>query len=232
MQSADALLAQVPAEARQIIQTATSQPVPSGWHVWPLRRDRVGRSTLGWAAASLFGFALLIPAAIDTVPGNFRAGVGLAVFTAFILAILSVLAFGSLSLLWTDLSRYMQADRYLLVMTPTDYLLVEPRRVVHVPMDAVARVTLKGVNLSGLPPDEQARLGLPAASGREGISQWNRWSPGMRVRREPKRAPSLAFYDIRTQREVVVSTDDSYDAMSTLERVLSMYAHGDEFDVD
>ena len=230
MQSADALLAQLPAEARQIIQTATSQPAPAGWYVWPLRRDRVGRSALGWAAASLFSFALLIPVAIDTVPGNFRAGGGLAVFTALILAILGVVAFGSLSLLWTDLSRYMQADRYLLVMTPTDFLKVEPRRIIHVPMDAVAHVTLKGVDLSGLPPDEQARLrASPPPTPRSSGPAWSQWSLGLRVRREPRRAPSLAFFDTRAQREVIVSNDDSFDALSTLERVLSAYARGDEF---
>jgi hypothetical protein len=230
MQSADALLAQSP-EARQILDAATSQPAPAGWHVWPLRRDRVGRSVLGWAAASLFGFALFIPITLATVPGNFSAGVGLAIFTAFIEVMLGVVAFGSLSVLWTDLYRYLRADRYLLVMTPTDFLMVEPRRIVHVPMDAVAHVTLKGVDISGLPPDEQARLrGTPPPTpSRTRGPAWSTWGFGLRVRREPKRAPSLAFLDTRTRREVVVSTDDSFDVLSTLERVLSAYARGDEF---
>ncbi|HET9980769.1 MAG TPA: hypothetical protein VFQ32_10010, partial [Ktedonobacterales bacterium] len=39
--------------------------------------------------------------------------------------------------------------------------------------------------------------------------------------REPKRAPTLAFLDTRTNTEVVVATDDSFDDIPTLEQVIS-----------
>jgi hypothetical protein len=209
------------AEIQQIIATARSSPLPQGWFVWTLRRDQVRRAALGWALTAVFGFAVLVPILLTTVPGNFQSSAGLAAFTVILLVILGLVAFGGLSLMITDIMRLVRADQYLLIMTPTDYLKVEPGRVTHVPMGAVAYVTLKGVKVPNAAAADAARPNIPSAMGR-----LSPFGGGFGYRRELRRPASLAFLDTRTNREVVVGTDDAFDALPVLEEILDMYAGG------
>jgi hypothetical protein len=206
-------------ETEQIIATARTSPLPQGWFVWTLRRDQVRRAALGWALTGLFGFVLFIPIALSTVPSNFQAGAGLAAFTIILLFILGLVAFGGLLLMASDIMRLMRADQYLLIMTPTDYLKVEPGRVTHVPMTAVAYVTLKGVKIPNAPDAQPTQSAVPTFTARL-------FGTGAGYRREMRRPTSLAFLDTRTNREVIVGTDDSFDALPVLDEILDMYARG------
>jgi hypothetical protein len=203
-------------DTRRIVDTARSGSTPSGWFVWPLRRDQVRKMALGWAAASLLGFVLFVPVVLATIPSNFQKSSTLAVFTVLLIVIPGALAFGGLGLVIADLVRLARADQYLLIMTPDDYVKVEPGRTTRVPMRCVSFVTLKGVKR----PDEPERL-------RPGPQvQLSRVVMGDPFRR-PRGQPSLAFLDSCNDREVVVSQDNAFDELPVLEHVLLGYAKGE-----
>jgi hypothetical protein len=208
-------------DPQTIIETARSGNVPYQWNVWPLRRDRVRRSLLGWAALSLVGFALLIPAAISTIPSNFETSAFRADVTLLVLLIFAALAVGGLVFAVLDGLRLARADQYLLIMTPDDFVKVTPRGVIHVPMEHIAHVTLRGVKT----PQERF------AEERGGSNLVDRLSrmvgPGS-ARREPRSAPSLAFIDTRTNSEVVVATDNSFEDLIVLEQILSGHVFAKE----
>lgn len=204
-------------DPQQILATVRSGSCPASWSVWRLQRDFVARGAVEWAVGSVIGFGLLVPIFLTTVPANFQNGVG-AVFTSILLTVFGALAFGSLALLVSDLRRLARADQYLIVLTPGDYLKLEPGRTTHVPMQHIGFVTLKGVKA----PEQPGRADAQSQGGI--MRPWFGGRP-MR-RREPRRPPSLAFVDLRTNRTVVVSTDDSFGELSALEYALAARAGG------
>lgn len=205
-------------DAQTILENARSDRVPDSWNVWPLRVERVRRSALGWAASAVVGFALLIPVAIATIPYDFTHGVGLSVFAAVLLTLIGAMAIGSLSIAIYDIWRLRHASEYLLVITPDDYLRAEPgNKLTHVPIDDIAYVTMRGVKINtAYEPMQQADYSNLTAFKRVSRIAGNFYSP-----REPKRAPVLAFMDTRTNTEVVVATDHSFDDIATIEQVMS-----------
>lgn len=209
-------------EPQRILDVARSGERPREWFVWPLRREIVKRAIAGWAVTGIIGLLLFVPVALVTVPSNFQHGSGLAVFTIVLLVILGLIGFGGLALCAADILRLARANQYLLVMTPDDYVKQTPQRTIHVPMTAVAYVTLKGVKPPPNPDTERAvsqtLLMMRRYGGVMGI-------PGT-SRREFRRPPSLAFLDQRTKREVIVATDDSFDQLAVLEEILNLYAGG------
>src|SRR5258706_8359010 len=102
-------------------------------------------------------------------------------------------------------------------MTPEDFVKVEPRRITHVPMDQIEDVTLKGVTIQ-----RGAEVVAQPPLGAFGVLSLGRRFNGILVRK-PREAPSLAFRDRRTNRVVVVATDDSYDDLGALEQVLQSH---------
>lgn len=214
-------------DAEVILATARSGQIPQYWTVWPLRRDLVLRSALKWAGLSLFGFILFIPALFATVPDNFTGSGIKLFFTSVLLLALGATALGSLGIAVYDVWRVLHADDFLIVMTPDDYLKAEPRRVTHVPMEHVAYVTMRGVKH----PMEQARRADPYAGDPYAANPYAqldryRFMRGVATfRREPMQAPSLAFLDMRTDREVIVATDDSFEALPALEYILQNHAY-------
>ncbi len=204
-------------DAQQIVDIARSDaPLPSGWFVWPLRRDYVRRVLLGWAATAVVGLLLFIPALFVTIPSNFEHGFTGIVVTLLLLLLLGGVALGSLGIAAYDAWRLVNAERFLLVMTPDDYLKAEPGKLEHVPMEFVDYVTLKGVTS---PFESAAATSAATRSGSMGRLLGSR-----AFTRQPKRAPSLAFMDKRDKREVVVATDESYDALVALDQVLNMHS--------
>lgn len=213
-------------EPELVLSTARSGSLPSGWNVWPLRRDRVKRSILGWAATSLVAFIVLIPVVMVTVPGNFQGG-GFGFFmTGLLLAVLAIVAVGGLWICLYDVWRLRHADEYLLVMTPEDLVKAEPKRVIHVPMSAIGYITLRGVKRPEYRPAVGARLDdlarqesdtmRVAASG----AMLNRMVGNVNFRRKPPESPSLAFVDLRDDSEVVLATDNTFDELAALNDVL------------
>lgn len=205
-------------DAQAILEKARSDRIPDSWNVWPLNVERVRRSVLGWGACALVGFALLIPVAIATIPYNFTHGVGLSLFAAVLLVLIGTVAFGSLSIAIYDVWRLRHASEYLLVITPDDYLRVGPgNKQTHVPMEDISYVTMRGVKVNTqYDAIRQADYSNLTPFKRLSRAAGNFYSP-----REPKHAPVLAFMDTRTDTEVVVATDNSFDEIATLEQVMS-----------
>lgn len=205
-------------DAQVILEKAHSTNVPDSWNIWPLQVERVRRSAIGWAACALVGFVLLVPVVIATIPYDFTHGTGLSVFATLILALVGVVAFGSLSIAIYDAWRLVHADDYLLVITPDDYLRVGPgNKQTHVPMEDISYVTMRGVKLQ-VPYDAVRQADYSNLSP---IKRLTRMAGNFYTPREPKRAPVLAFMDIRTNTEVVVATDNSFDDLATIEQVLT-----------
>lgn len=217
-------------EPEMVLSTARSGSLPSGWNVWPMRRDRVRRSIYGWAVTSLISFAVLVPVVAVTVPGNFEHGDFGFFATGLLLAILAVVAVGGLCICLYDVWRLRHADEYLLVMTPEDLVKAEPGKVLHVPMDKVGYITLRGVKRTEYRPstsvsieDMRREQRLEIASASVGPGAMMNRMVGNSFRRRPPEAPSLAFVDLRDDSEVVLATDNTFDELAALNDVLWMH---------
>jgi hypothetical protein len=192
----------------QIVAIARSGARPAGWFVWPLRRNRVRTLALRAAFYGLVGVVAFVPLFLVTVPSNFQNGTPRAVATLVLLGIPAVLMFYGAWAVIGYLLQLAQADQYLLVITPTDFVKATPRRVTHVPMSCVGDITLKGEVVPGARPvsvaDAFARRPPPESRGRG--------------------PTSLAFRDRCSNRTVVVGIDDSFDDLRALAEVLRLYA--------
>jgi hypothetical protein len=195
----------------QIVALARSGARPTGWFVWPLRRDRVRRLTLQAALYDLLGIVVLVPLLLTTVPVNFEGGTAISILTVILLGIPAALVFYSSWAVIGYLLRLARADQYLLVITPTDYVKAEPGRLTHVPMRCVGYITLKGERAPGTRPiglgDLFARRPPPESRGRG--------------------PTSLAFRDTCAKRTIVVATDDSFEELVVLTEALRLYAPPD-----
>ena len=201
-------------DAEAMLATARSDQVPSAWNVWPLNRDRVKRSVLGWAAVGLFGLILLVGAVAATVPVNFERGTLAVIVTSLLLLILATMAFGGLGIAVYDLWRLLHADEFWLVITPDDYLMAQPGKLTHVPMESIGYITLRGVKSPQMREMERNRQNM------EHSNTITRMSNIFIPRRQPASAPSLAFVDLRNEGQVVVGTDNSFDDLYVIEDVL------------
>lgn len=207
-------------DAEAVLARAHSGDLPASWTAWPLRRDRVLRSALGWLAIGVVGAIFLAVVATQTIPGNFTRGGGSFILTGVLLIALGLMAFGGLGIMTYDFWRLFHADEFMIVMTPDDYIKTQPRKVTHVPMEDVAYVTLRGVKI----PEERAQTTSEIINSMQKGGRFNRFMGDVTYRRQPKQAPSLAFLDTRTNREVVVATDNTFDELLALEQILSMHA--------
>jgi hypothetical protein len=207
-------------DAETVVATARSGNAPGTWVVWPLRRSYLRNSIIRWLAVTVVGFLLLVPASLSTVPGIFSLRGFAFVLTGIILLALAALAFGALSIVLYDGWRLLHADDYWLVVTPDEFVKSMPGgKVVHVPLEYVESITLKGVKApveTAESPFDGTPTVMPGFLGR-GVGS-------VRYRQQRATSPSLAFLDSRTGREVVVASDTSYDDLRGIEYVLSMQA--------
>jgi hypothetical protein len=209
-------------EPQEIIATAESSSYPENWHVWTLRRGLVLREVAWQAFITASGFLLLIYGLSVTIPDNFTQGSLKAAFTISLLLLFAIMAFGGLALVAGDVNRVRLAGRYLLVMTPDDFLKRTPRGVTQVPMEHITDIRLAGVK----PPDSRdheraggsrtaapAAFMVPAFLGGFATFLWRR----------PRQQPKLSFVDERTGKTVVVSQDHAFEDLGALEYVLRIY---------
>jgi hypothetical protein len=210
--------------AEGILATARSGHAPGTWTVWSLRRNFMRNSILRWSLLMLIGFAFFIPALIAVAPTYLSQRGFSFVITGLIIIALAALAFGSLSIVVYDCWRLAHANDYWLVITPDDYVKAEPRgKVTHVPIENIEYVTLKGVKR----PIETVETPFvdagPAAFGRGMVFGLPIGRIVDRASRRRMATPtSLAFLDNRTNREVVVATDNAFDDLSAIDYILNM----------
>lgn len=221
-------------DAQMVLSTARSGRMPDHWHAWPLRKEFVLRSAIKWGIGGLVLMAVFVFIVSATVPTNFEhASTGVVLFTIIILTLAGLAAFGGVGIAVYDLWRASNAGRYLLVMTPEDYVKEEPRKITHVPMENIAHVTLRGVKSADMIAYEEtaAQQGAmdPGAQPIGGaLLSSGPLMIGAQRRRTRSQTPTLAFLDTRTNKEVIVGTDASFDELAALEYVLKLEIYENE----
>ncbi len=215
--------------ADEILETArTSTTPPHGWVVLPLSRTKVMLGIAGWLFGIVLGLGLFTLAAFATIPSNFQHGIGIAVFTVFLLAAFLFVGLGSIWMLILDVLRLMQSQKHLIVITPQDFVKQEGQKIVTVPLTNIRYVTARGTP----PPDRTVPKGpviaqLPTMGERMGSFFLGHaiTREGASTQRRRRRTPTtLAFVDTRTDDEVVVVTDGAYGDPFMIAALLKQYA--------
>jgi hypothetical protein len=131
-----------------------------------------------------------------------------------------------------DVHRLMDADRYIIVITPDDFVKQEGHKIIHVPLMHVRHVTARGVPPPDRTPDRGSSVRQVSGAG-ENISSFflgrnlarTLSGSGSRSRMRRMRTPTtLAFLDSRTDTEVIVATDKTYGDPFSIAAVLKQYA--------
>lgn len=203
-------------ESVQILaQTSSQEGVPQDWLVFSLIRSKVFFGILGWIFGTLAGGLLFIFMAPIMIPHNYLNGIASAIITTLILLIVLFICLGSLWSLIVDALRLSHADKHVIILTPDDFVKQEGKKIIHVPMDEVKHVTVRGP----APVDrslESARQDAQVGGAAENIASLFvgrrvAESPRRGVKKKRMRTPvSLAFIDGRTETEVRVLADSSY----------------------
>ena len=203
-------------EATQILaQLNTQEGAPSDWLVFPLIRQRVLIGILGWIAGTIFGGLLFALMAYIMIPHNYQMGVIAAIISTLFLGMVLFVCLGSLWSAIIDISRLRNAAQHVIILTPDDLVKQEGKKTIHVPLEYVKYVTVRGTppvdrSLETARQDGQIHSsgtnlsslivgrGM-AASGKKGFA-----------RKRPRTPTTLAFIDSRTEREVIVLTDKAH----------------------
>lgn len=211
-------------EAAEILSTARSTNVPSNWVILPLQRRQVGLSILGWAAGALVGLVLFIGLFLSTWPDNFEHGAGGIIITSLFLALLAFTGVGSLWLLIQDARRLLRADQSMIVITPEVYCKQDGKKIDLVPLEEVGYITTKGTRAPAThaswavynapapayDPDDQK---APNAVRQMFIPR----------RRKPRGPTSVAFVDLRNDKKIQVTSDNSYGHPYEVGETLNAY---------
>ena len=216
-------------EATEILERARSsgEETPPGWLVLPLLKRKLTTGILGWVVGALVGFGLFAFIASVTIPYNFQQGAFSGCFATVLMLMTLFIGGGSAWSIITDVRRLRQIDKYLIVITPDDFVKQEGDKIVHVPLPYVRYVTARGKP----PPDRSASTNamrdVPSAGENVAGFIFGRafFPSGQRLRRKRMRTPTtLAFLDTRTDTEVVVATDSSYGDTFEIAAYLKQYA--------
>jgi hypothetical protein len=220
-------------EADDILTRAkASDEPPHGWVILPLLRRQVMTGIGGWILGTIIGIGLFIPVALTVIPVNYQHGVAAAIFTSILLALLLFIGLGSLWTIYVDTRRLMDADRYLIIITPDDFVKQEGDKVIHVPLMHVRHVTARGVPPPDRTPTRESSIRQVPSVG-ENLSGFifgrrlarAASSSGSRSRTRRMRTPTtLAFLDNRTETEVIVATDKAYGDPFAIAALLKQYA--------
>ncbi len=221
-------------QAEEILTKARAgDELSEGWIVFPLLRNKVMLSMGGWIFGIFVGFFLLALVVPIVIPSNYQHGFGAALFTSLLLGIFLFIGLGSLWSLITDIWRLKNADRYMLVLTPDDFVKQEGKNIVHVPCVNIRHVTARGTP----PPDRTPPSGNVVEQvsgvgenttglffGRRTLSVLGLRSGGNSPRKGRRTPTSLAFVDTRTDRQVIVTNDNSFGDTFHIAALLKEYA--------
>jgi hypothetical protein len=217
-------------ESAEILdQARVSDEAPHGWIVLPLLRNKVAIAIAGWIIGAIIGLGLFALMASVMIPNNFQNGPPAAIFSAILLGVVLFIGIGSIWATIGDIGRLRNADKYLIVITPEDFVKQEGKKIIHVPLRYVRHVTARGVP----PPDRTAPSGgaiseVPRPGDNlVGFLFGRGFIPTVsRQRRKRMRTPTtLAFLDARTDTEVVVATDASFGDTFMIAALLKQYAN-------
>ncbi|HEU0002726.1 MAG TPA: hypothetical protein VFQ36_17590 [Ktedonobacteraceae bacterium] len=216
-------------EAAEILEKAreSSEETPPGWLVLPLLKSKLTSGLIGWVVGAIVGFGLFAFIASVTIPFNFERGFFTACFATVLMLMMLFIGAGSTISGIADIRRLLHLDKYLIVVTPDDFVKQEGDKIVHVPLAYVRHVTARGAP----PPDrstpKNAMRDVPGAGENVAGFIFGRafFPSGQKLRRKRMRTPTtLAFLDTRTDTEVVVATDNSYGDTFEIAAYLKQYA--------
>src|SRR5205807_2609524 len=193
-----------------ITRARTEGERPPGWVVLPLSRNSVLVGVLGWFTGVVLGLGLFGIMAYCVIPHNYQYGIIPALITTLFLGFLLFVGLGSLWAMIMDTRRLLLADKYLIVITPNEFIKQEGEKIIHVPLMYVRHVTARGAP----PPDRSTSSpeNRPNPNARENVlslfSGRAFTSSGMGWRMKRMRTPtSLAFVDSRSEHEVMFVDD-------------------------
>jgi hypothetical protein len=215
-------------QAEEILTRARAgDELPQGWLIFPLLRNKVLLSMGGWLFGIVMGLFLFVLVVPIVIPSNYQRGFGTALITTILLGIFLFIGLGSLWSLITDIWRLKHADRYMMVLTPDDFVKQDGNKIIHVPCVNIRHVTARGIP----PPDRTPPTGdvVEQVSGvGEGVASLffgRRATSEPGSRRKGRRTPTtLAFVDTRTDSEVIVANDKSFGDTFYIAALLKEYA--------
>lgn len=184
---------------------------PEGWTVIPLDRKSVRTATLGWGGSAIVGFGLfaVILGTVYNVIGPIHI---------IILAVLAFIGVGSLYLMMKKVRQLLDAEHYLVVMTPELFVEQTGRHVISLPMGAIGHITLRGVfggDASTTVVDERDYRNAVVGFGQ---------LLGGRQNHRPRRTPdSLSFVDTRNDEVIKIAEDNTFTDLPVLEELLRAY---------
>ena len=216
-------------EAAEILERAraSGEETPPGWLVLPLLKNKLTTGMLGWAVGAIIGFGLFAFIASVTIPYNFQQSVFTGCFATALMLITLFIGAGSVWSLITDARRLRHIEKYLIVITPDDFVKQEGDKIAHVPLMHVRYVTARGAPRPDRSTPRNAMRDVPSAGENVAGFIFGRafFPSGQKARRKRMRTPTtLAFLDSRTDSEVVVATDTSYGNTFEIAAYLKQYA--------
>jgi len=198
-------------DSASILQQARqSDEPPKGWTVIPLDVREARRAVLGWFGSALLGvvlFALLYNTVKDS----------LNIFTLIVLAVLGFLAVGSGWLLARRAYQLMNADKFIIVMTPEQFVEQKGTKTIAVPMKAIENITLRGA-FGGL-----EHAGYRDDDYRTGVITFQQMLGGRQSQRRRRTPDSLAFVDSNTGKVITIAEDNGFANLAVIEEILRTY---------
>jgi hypothetical protein len=218
-------------ESSQILEQARAgSEAPQGWIVLTLERSKVLLGICGWIGGAVLGLGLFIILALITVPYNFTHGVGPAIFSSLLLAVVLFIGVGSIWSLIVDVRRLLNLEKHIIIINPDVFVKQEGDKVIQVPLMNVRNITARGASPAVTTSDDGRDVDLRSHAGDNLVGFFagrGFTSSGGRWRRRRMRAPtSLAFVDARTEKEVTVVTDAAYGDPFMIAALLKEYARG------
>ncbi len=218
-------------QAEEILKQAKAgDELPHGWIVFPLLRNKVIMAIAGWALGIVIGLGLFAMVASVVIPYNYQHGFTLALLATLLLGVFLFVGLGSLWALVMDTRRLLQPDKYLMVLTPEDFVKQEGNKIIHVPCINIRHVTARGTPPPdrSVPNENQVRqvstMGENVAGFFVGHGLVGSRS-GTRTRRRGQRTPTtLAFIDTRTDQEIIIANDNAFGDTFMIAALLKQYA--------
>ncbi len=203
--------------------------LPEGWVVLPLLRNKVKLSILGWICGVIIGFGFFVVMVPLMIPHNYLYGPIPALISTLLLAIVLFIGIGSILQIIADTRRLLKADKYMIVLTPDEFVMQDGEKIIHVPMMYIRHVTARGiVPLDRTPPQGAVVSNMPHVGenlsgflfGRGFIPTVSRW----RMRRRAKNTPStLGFIDSRTNSEIIIKDYNLYGDPKIIAKLMQDY---------
>lgn len=201
---------------------------PNGWVVLPLLVDKLLWSMVGWVLGIIIGLGLFAAILPVVVPYNFIRGLGPALITTVLLAVLLFIGLGSVWSLVSDMQRFRRRSEYLIVLTREDIVIQQGKRIVQVPLLYVRHVTARGTPPPDrtVPHESSIRQIQGVGSSMTSFFLGRGFTEGVpggtrRTRRTPT---TLAFVDGRTDDEIMVASDGAYGDPFMIAATLKQYA--------